>query len=153
MGAFVGIDGFGVGMETGDVGGERDAVAAHHFAGQGHGFAHHQGRLHLGQGGVLVPVDALGLLFGQPDHQGKRGGDVAEHPGQFFLDQLEGSQRAAELPAFRHVGEGGFERAGLDAGGDPGNVRAHGPQHRGHVLEGVHVVQAHGLRHPDARRG
>ena len=56
---------------------------------------------------------------------------------------------AADVPSPTQVALGA---PGGTAGGDPGHVRAHGPQHRGHVPERVHVVQP-GLGDADAGEG
>src|SRR5690625_1047675 len=135
VGAFVGVHGFGVSVEACDVGVQCDAAATAYFTCQGNGFSQFFGGKHLGERRVLVFVGAGFLLFGQLHCHGHRGGDIGQHGGKFFLDQLEPGDGFAELLALGRVSDGCFIGAGHCSSRDPGCIRTHQPQASGNVLE------------------
>ena len=147
MGAFVGVDHFQVHQVTDHAELVGDAVAAEHVAGQARdiqglaaGVALHQrGDFHGGGAVVLHAAQAQAALQAQ--------GDFGLHVGQFFLDQLVGGQRAAELLAVQGVLAslvpavlGGAQRA-------PGNAVTGGVEAGERTFQAGHVRQHVLFRH------
>ena len=86
------------------------------------------------------------------DHrEGRR--EVAEHARELLLHELEPADRTAELLALAYVGDGGLQGAGLDAGGDPGDVGAHRAKNEGDITPRVHALQPGRFGHSHTGEG
>src|SRR6478735_10789451 len=152
FGAFVGVDGFDVGHVLGDTVVEQDSVAAQKISGGGGDPAGGAGVVVLGQGSLGGGQGLGGVEVGDPAAMELHRGEVGEHLGEPFLDELEPGEGFAELDALLGVGQGSLVAGGGVAEGGPGDSGAGGEQHPGGVLEGagagqqgvggqVHVVQ------------
>jgi hypothetical protein len=83
----------------GDVVLQQDAVAAEDVPGVGDHPAGGAGAVHLRQRGHAVGHLPRRRQLGQPQRHELDGGELTEHLGELGLDQLEASDRGAELLA------------------------------------------------------
>src|SRR6266852_374504 len=84
----------------------------------------------------------------QAEHQALACGQVGKHLGEQILDQLERSDRLAELQPLLGVFEGCFECAHLNTGRRPAHHVSRHPQHAGGIAERIAALQAVRFRHP-----
>ena len=89
VGAFVGVDGFDVGVVPGDVVIEQDAVAAQDVPGHGADFAGRVAGVQFGQRGVFDRDPSLCLQLRHSGAHQLHAGNVAEHVRELVLDQLD----------------------------------------------------------------
>src|SRR6202165_957266 len=100
---FVGVDRLGVSDEASDVVLQQDSVTTEQFTCVPDGFAHSNRAPRLRQRRAPVLRTALVLELGKAGTQRPRRRDVAEHPHQQVLDELETRNRPTELFAGNRV--------------------------------------------------
>ena len=121
---------------------QQDAVAGEHVAG---GAAHIQGlagREHLDHGchgiGELIVLRQVGHAGAHELH----GGEVREHRGKLFLNELEAADGGTELLAVQGVARGDRKGRHAVAQGLPGRTSTGGFENQVDVLEAVAIGQA-----------
>ena len=136
----------GIGNKPRNIVVEHNAVAAENFTCPAYGLAHSIGADRLRQCRMFIPVDAFILRLRQSDDQSERAGEVAQHPHQKILDELESSNGPSELLPGLCVLEGVLIGSHHDAHGLPGHACACAAEHFGRIAESSGLLQTVGLR-------
>src|ERR1700758_2020772 len=148
VGAFVGVEGFGVGEEASHVVVGDDAVSAAHLAGPSDRLAALGRAERFRECRMRVGHLSFGLQLSHANHQALRSSNVAEHLGEEILHELKRADRFSKLQALLRVLESVLVGAHGTARRFPADEIEGATQDPGCVPERVIFLKTVLLRHP-----